>query len=322
MTTARGLGTVVLWAALAAGAPAAAVIVGGGGGASRDCLVVFDAPANHPAGTPRQVRCTDGDPACDADGAVNGVCSIPVAVCVNSTALAGCALSGVGTIQVEHAIDNGDPKFDPDFLALRSQIGMDLALPLATPDACTGAVIVRVPIKGPIGNNKCGRQRKKIRLFSASTPGPDGVVTDTDTLKLACAPDPLAGCDPQALYASTFDRIQKQIFNQSCALSACHDSQSQAGTLLLETGAALGNLIDQPSINGSAFDAGWPRVNAAQSDPATSFLFRKVSGDLPDASFGERMPRDARKLHRTLRDVLERWIGAGAPAGGWVPGTY
>ena len=52
-------------------------------------------------------------------------------------------------------------------------------------------------------------------------------------------PAPSNGCDPQTLFTGgTFDRIQRQVFNQNCALSGCHDSQSQAGDLLLETGAA------------------------------------------------------------------------------------
>ena len=45
-------------------------------------------------------------------------------------------------------------------------------------------------------------------------------------------------------------------------------------------------------------------------------------GDLPDASYGERMPRDAPKLNGTLRDVIRAWIEAGAPPTGWVPGTF
>ncbi|MDX2167754.1 MAG: hypothetical protein SF182_11845 [Deltaproteobacteria bacterium] len=311
----------VLAAIVGCAAPAAAVIVGGGGASSMDCLVVFDAPANDPPSAPRNVRCTDGDPSCDSDGTVNGLCSIEIAVCANSTFNPGCALDGVSSIGVDHSDDNGDPKFDPDFLALRSQVGMDFSFPLAGPDTCTGTVVIRVPIKGPIGNNKCSRTKKKLRLESTSTAGPDGVSTDTDTLKLSCSPA-ANGCDPQALYSSTFDRIQRQIFTQSCALSSCHDSQSQAGSLLLETGASYGNLVNQPPVNGSASAAGWLRVDAAQAAPETSFLFHKLEGDLPDAGYGVRMPRNKPKLNKTLRDVIELWIRAGAPPTGWVPDTF
>jgi hypothetical protein len=199
---------------------------------------------------------------------------------------------------------------------------MDFTYPVTTADTCTGAVVFRVPIKGPLGNNRCGRRKKKLKLHSSSNPSPAGVITDTDALELSCQPNPLDGCNPQTLYNGTFDRMQKQIFNQSCALSGCHDSQSQAGGLLLETGASYGNLINQTPTNASAVGAGWLRVNAVLSDPDTSLLFHKIEGDLPDPSYGVRMPRDRPKLNKTLRDVIELWIRAGAPQTGWVPDTF
>ena len=55
------------------------------------------------------------------------------------------------------------------------------------------------------------------------------VYKDTDKLKLTCDTGAASrGCDPGAcaIFAGTFDRIQRQIFNQSCALSGCHDSQT------------------------------------------------------------------------------------------------
>ncbi len=322
MNTAQCSRLAVLAAVLACAAPAAAVIVGGGGSASKDCLVVFEAPANDPLGAPRSVRCVDGDPACDSDGSINGICSIEISVCLNSTFNPACTLDGVSSINVAHSDDNGEPKFDPDFLALRNQIGMDFNFPVSGADTCSGTVVIRVPIKGPIGNNKCSQTKKKLKIESVSTAGPSGVSNDTDTLKLYCAPAPGNGCDPQTLYTGTFDRMQKQIFNQSCALSGCHDSQTQAGSLLLETGAAYGNLVNEIPTNGSADSDGWLRVNATLADPDTSFLFRKIDGDLPDGTYGERMPRNKPKLNKTLRDVIELWIRAGAPLTGWVPDTF
>src|SRR6185369_8051215 len=76
----------VLAGALVSALPAGAIIVGGGGSKHADCLVVFDAPANYPFADPTQVRCVDGDSSCDSDGTVNGVCSVRINVCVNSTA--------------------------------------------------------------------------------------------------------------------------------------------------------------------------------------------------------------------------------------------
>jgi hypothetical protein len=315
----------VLAAALAGAAPATAVIVGGGGAKSKDCLVVFDAAANFPLAAPKQVRCADGDPSCDADGDVNGICSLPVKVCVNSTFSSACTLNGVAQINVDHSFDNGDdPKFDPDFLALRERIADDFTFPLTAVGVCTGTVNFRVPIKGPLGkSNHCARARKKLKLRSLSTPAAGGA-NDVDTLKLYCEPAAVDGCDPQTLFDSTFDRIQRQIFNQSCALGSCHDSESQAGGLLLETGAAHGNLIDVVPVNSAAAAAGWLRVDVVPlgGAPDSSFLFRKIEGTLPDLTYGERMPRDKPKLNATLREIIRLWIEAGAPPATWIPGTF
>jgi hypothetical protein len=96
----------VLAVVLASAAPVAADIVGGGGSVTTDCLLVFDAAVNSPPTRPHDIRCTDGDP-CDADGTVNGSCQFAVAVCANSTADPRCTLNGVGSVTVDHALDNG-----------------------------------------------------------------------------------------------------------------------------------------------------------------------------------------------------------------------
>ena len=119
-----------------------------------------------------------------------------------------------------------------------------------------------MPIKGPLGNNHCSRKKKKLKLRSLSTPSA-GLAKDVDTLKLTCEPATINGCDPQHLFAGTFDRIQRQIFNQSCAVSGCHDSESQTGGLLLETGASYGNLVNQTPTNAAAIAAGWLRVTVS-----------------------------------------------------------
>lgn len=301
---------------------AGANIVGGGGSTSKDCLVVFDAAVNVPASNPRHVRCTDGDPNCDADMTVDGGCDFDVSVCANSTFNPACTIAGVQEITVEHALDNGDPKFDPSFQALQTGIDSEVDPPTAAADECTTPVTIRLPIKGPLGaGNHCGPRRKKIKMISRSQVIDGGIILDRDRLKLTCLPAP-NGCNPQDLFGGTFDRIQRQIFNQSCALSGCHDSQTQAAGQVLEVGSAHGNLVEVTPSNQAAIDAGWERVDV---DPApsleTSFLYHKITGDLPSSQYGERMPLGGRKLHRTLRDVIRLWIEAGAPLNGWVPGT-
>jgi len=315
----------VFGAVLALATPAAAIIVGGGGSKSSDCLVVLDAPANYPSAAPNQVRCTDGNTDCDTDGDVNGVCNVEIKVCVNSTFSTDCSLDGVAQINVEHSFDDGtDTKFDPSFLAVRQHIEQDLHLPVGGA-ACTSPVTISVPIKGPLGNNHCGRRKKKLALRSVST-GAIGAVSDNDTLKIFCEPAEGNGCDPQTLFDGTQDRIQHQIFNQSCALGNCHDSETMQAELLLETGASYDNLVNQIPTTGPAADAGWLLVDVVpgvSGNPETSFLFHKIEGSLPDTTYGERMPRGKAKLTSSLREIIRLWIEAGAPKDPtWVPGTF
>jgi hypothetical protein len=305
---------------------AEAIVVGGGGNAGSDCLVVFDAAVNTPASNPRDVRCADGEP-CDGDGTVNGVCEFPISMCANSTFDPGnCTLAGVSTVTVEHAEDNGDPKFDPDFQALENRFHSDIGAPptVNAPDLCFVApTTIRVAIKGPFSNDRCKKNKKRIKVTSESSVIMGQVYTDVDKITLTCDPSP-SGCDPQVLFGGTFDRIQKQIFNQSCALSSCHDSQSQQADLLLETGASLGQLINVTPYTPAAFNEGWLRVTQIDpmtGDPDTSFLVQKIRGEFPGAGFGERMPLDRRKLDKSLIEVITLWVAAGAPAAGWVPGT-
>ena len=131
----------------------------------------------------------------------------------------------------------------------------------------------------------------------------------------------MSGCDPGVLFDSTYDRVQRQIFNQSCAVSGCHDSNSytNAGNLLLEASAFPGNLINRTPTNAEANALGWKRI--VPGDAATSYILHKLNGDFPGPGFGDRMPKDRPKLDATLINVLTLWIEAGAPDTGWVPGT-
>jgi hypothetical protein len=148
------------------------------------------------------------------------------------------------------------------------------------------------------------------------------VRADADRLKLVCEPAAV-GCSARAVFSSTFDRIQTQIFDQSCAVGGCHDSQTTQAELLLERGAAYDNLVGRTPTNADAAAAGWQRVAVTDSthgDPATSYLVHKLEGDL-GPGLGKRMPFNRPKLDDGLVDVVRRWVEAGAPADGWVAGT-
>ena len=79
---------------------ASAIVIGGGGSASTDCLLALSVDANFPAAKPNQVRCVDGDTACDNDGVVNGVCDLRIQLCANSTFNPSCTLSGLASVTV------------------------------------------------------------------------------------------------------------------------------------------------------------------------------------------------------------------------------
>ncbi len=308
-------------------APVFALFIAGGGKASTDCLAVFQVSDTVPLKGTNHINCVDGDPSCDADGVVNGVCQIPVGVCADSTAFSKCTLDGVETMAVDHSADNGDPKFDPEFQALQTRIDTEIRPPITTTDTCTNPTNFHVTITGPLksgSKNTCKSSTKTVSLAAVSTVINGKIVTDKDTLKLTCLPAP-SGCNPQTLFIGTLDRIQKQVFNQSCALSHCHDSQTRSGNLLLETGAAYTNLVNADPNNPAALNAGWKRVTVltpdVSGDSSTSFLYHKITGDLPNATYGVRMPNGKPKLSSTLLNVIQLWIDAGAPQTGWVPGT-
>jgi len=320
---ARGAaGALLLTGALLGAAPrACAITVGGGGSTRMDCLAVFEADANIPVHNPKNIRCADGDPTCDADGVVNGACEFAIAICANSDFDAACTLRGVQAISIAHATDDGDPKFDPAFQALQERVHNEIDPPTSVVGQCTTSTTLHVPIRGPFGPGVCKSTKQVLRMVTLSTLIGDKVYRDTDVLKVRCDPAP-TGCSAQALFTGTFDRIQRQIFNQSCAVSGCHDSQSKTGNLLLETGAAYTNLVGVTPNNANAAAAGWKRVHVldpTSGDPATSLLPQKLLG--PPAGFGARMPFDRPKLDKSLIDVVELWVAAGAPATGWVAGT-
>ncbi|MBI4518735.1 MAG: hypothetical protein HY699_23310 [Deltaproteobacteria bacterium] len=325
--TRRRLGSALaVMTALALIAAPAVALYGGGGVPSSDCLAVLNAAVNFPAARPSMIRCTDGDPVCDADLTINGQCAFSVGVCVNSTFdPTRCTLQGVDEVLVDHAEDNGlDPKFDTGFQSLQDKIESDLTFPNAAADSCATAATIYVPIRGPFGTpgrHYCVQNYKLLKLATVSTFIGGKVYSDTDMLRMICLPaaKESGGCDPRTLFSGTYDRIQKQVFTQSCATGTCHDSQSQRADLLLEPGAFPGNLVNAAPTNASAAAAGWTRLTPG--DPTTSYVYRKIQGGLPDLSYGERMPWHRPQLEKNLREAIRLWILDGASPGGWVTGT-
>ena len=305
--------------------PAGAVIVGGGGSTTTDCMAVFDAPgANQPAlpKAAKNVDCVDGDLACDADGLRNGECNFSIQVCLNSTALATCSADSVATLTVDHAADNGDPKFDPDFQALQTRVNA-LGLPNDVSDECTVSSTIRVPLRAPTSGNVFRKNKKKLGLTADGDVVSNAGVRDKDHMKFTCRPEGDGIYLPVELYTGTFDRIRQQVFAQSCALSGCHDSESATGNLILLPGAAYSQLVGVVPANVAAAGAGLQRIYPG--DPTLSFLYRKITNDL-DSGWGVPMPASGPAVSQQLIDIIQLWIiGDGvlgaAPENGWVAGT-
>jgi len=81
------------------------------------------------------------------------------------------------------------------------------------------------------------------------------------------------------------------LFNQTCALSGCHNDASQAGGLSL---TSYGNLTLRPNI-------------VVPFAPEESLLYLRIEGQL-----GEQMPLNRPPLNRNQRDGIRTWIEEGA----------
>jgi hypothetical protein len=147
-----------------------------------------------------------------------------------------------------------------------------------------------------------------------------GVVAVCAVLAIA-----LVGCggsvdssgDAAAVSSSTFERIQKQVFNVSCSADSCHSHVGRAGDLVLEEGVAWDDLINHTPSNPVAAAHGYMRVMPAQ--PSKSLLLSKITNSLSPGE-GLPMPYGGSQLSAHAIDVIRMWIAAGAPAEGRVAG--
>jgi hypothetical protein len=114
---------------------------------------------------------------------------------------------------------------------------------------------------------------------------------------------------PPAGESSTFNMIQRQVFDVSCTSSSCHASATAAGGLSLAAGASYANLFQAAPANEQAKAAGLKRITPGR--PELSFLMKKLSG--PGPNEGELMPRGTSGLSSIKLDAIREWIKAGAP---------
>lgn len=252
----------------------------GGGRAVTDCMLVTDVAGV--GASARAARCTDGDPACDLDGTLNGRCDLSVRVCLDDTSAPGCHPDVVTGAMLSSP---------PPLLASLAGALADLPMPVSAPETCTVPVTVPLPTRG--------RRPGRLKLLASASMASGHV--DRDRLKLVCRP---------VRAPETFATLQRKIFDLSCASASCH-GDAQAGGLGLRPETSFANLVGIAPTNPSALAAGLLRV--APGDPGRSFLLRKLAGPLGPGE-GVPMPRVGTTLSPAKIDLITRWILAGAPA--------
>jgi hypothetical protein len=304
-----------LIAVLLAAAPAVATTPGGGS-PFMDCLAEFSGtPANRPASRPRDIRCIDGDPACD-DDPTPGVCGFHVGVCLNVTdpLLPACGPTDLEEYVVENEHPDTNPNHDFDFQGLEDELTF-LTLPVAADqtNVCTADVPMSVylPVRFKSGG---AAWRKGKKILRTTLTGTTVATVDEDKMKLICLP--AENASPCDTVTSTFDQIQQTIFTPtSCSRSTCHNVVQAPHDMSLSPGEAWANLVGVEPANFAARTAGKLRVDPG--NPANSFLLDKLRGPLGLAE-GDPMPLQLKRLPSKAIALIEEWIAAGAPETGFV----
>jgi len=118
----------------------------------------------------------------------------------------------------------------------------------------------------------------------------------------------------QSRFASSFEAIQKVIFEgRGCTASACHGAAA-VGRLDLRDGVAWSNLVEASSANSA-----YARVRAGSA--SESFLYLKLQAATEPGRVqvgGSPMPIGAPALTSTELEAIRLWITKGAPASGDV----
>src|SRR5688572_23311564 len=159
--------------------------VPGGGSPKTDCVVEIDGVS-----APK-IRCVDGDPACDTDGAANGACRVVVRLCLNvvDPALPRCTPSDVASLVVKNAAP-GRRGHDPQLAALAA------AVPTLPTDAAVCSEAVPVYAAVPTRRNRFRPGSRRVRTVAVTSDG----AKDVDAVTVRCDPSPRFA-QPGATYA-------------------------------------------------------------------------------------------------------------------------
>lgn len=322
-------------------------LIEGGGSSKTDCVSLFQTglELNYPPPPKKKQKdlaCTDGDLACDSDGAVNGSCSFSVGLCLADDEDMGlCTPAGVpvGGVEVKNR-PQGHPKHDAG--AAELQVAADALLggtgvPCTNPGAgggnclqCTSSqasVVVDTSVKK-------GKKKLKVKVTTEPAPPKNKPIKDSDKLKFRCTDCPSA---------STFEHIADIVFKTGCAsATVCHSGGAAAGGMNLnidEIGAAAlyDELVNDAPLLPGATALGMARILPGDPGLGTassqSLLYEKLlltnnqldelctTGGQAAGCLGQNMPPGSDVFSTGKLDLLKTWIEAGAPFDGWVPGA-
>ncbi|MGB0862772.1 MAG: hypothetical protein ACPG19_03950 [Saprospiraceae bacterium] len=112
---------------------------------------------------------------------------------------------------------------------------------------------------------------------------------------------------------SSFGLVYTKIFQQSCALSNCHDGTTSPNL----TGETTYNAIVNADVkNVQAIAAGLQLIRP--NDVDSSFLYQKLIYDTSNFKFGSKMPVGGLVVSDDAILFVKEWIEAGAPLTGHV----
>ena len=235
----RAVQTLLLLVALATPAASACPpdCVPGGGPAANDCLVQF---GGIPAST---TTCTDGNPACDVDGTIDGVCTFGLTACVG-VATTTCTPAAL-TVPVRVG-----PAASPVARALQGALAA-----LGTQSAACTAPGLAVPVRASFAGVAAGVARLTILARA-------GARHDRDRLTLTCNP---AAAGPSLA-------VVQPILTARCAVVGCHQGTPPTSEPTLEDGRTHDAVVAVASTNVPSL-----RI-VAPGDIAGSYLARKILG--------------------------------------------
>jgi hypothetical protein len=179
---------------------------GGGGPATTDCFLAY---GNAPG---KVITCTEGDPSCDTDGKVDGVCTFGFTACTNAT-VGSCSATPLDSVPTASAKGTGAEAFTSALAGLST-----------TAPSCTEPGLVKLAIA--LSQTKLKPAKLTLKLAASA-----GGKADKDVFKFVCNPArPGLAADVQP------------IFTETCTFAGCHSGAIPQRSLSLEAGQSAAGL--------------------------------------------------------------------------------